>query len=259
MSEYEVETEKKKFKKKSEETPKYDARSIQARKYIIGGAAIFIPDLCKDLRDDWYPEATDEDFKNNIDNIRNEIKHRVTRDWSIDRIGNTDGWAAETFTRLWPDWLTVEYAEAQMSITERQTYQQYRDFMRIVDGKKNKILHDVKSDIPDVPPEPEEPDPMPVEPKEKLLTPKEIYELSMYHIGELWRILGKYKHIPGPDTNIETAVLAHSEKYRLRYLKGMEEGDRTTLVHQIAHLNTFFIGFLRHVKKIVSEETSIEK
>jgi hypothetical protein len=260
MTEYEVEeveqtTEKKKSKKKSEDTPNYDAKSVEARKYIVGGAAIFVPDLCEALRQDWYPNVPhDEIFKTS--ELRNEIKHRVLEEWCSDRTADGVGWARPTIWRLWPDWLAEPRTGEKKE--EAQIYQAYRNFMTQTRKNKQEVSN-ATSSFPEVPVEPEEPEPTPVEHKEKMLTPKQIYDLSMYHIGELWRVLGKYNSQPGPKTNIETAILAPSEKYRLRLLKGLEQGDRAALVHQISHLNTFCVGFLKHVRTVLSEEKGIDK
>lgn len=81
--------------------PNYDEVCRKMRK-LLGSAENFIPDACEGLRQDWYPEVSQEQVK--YDNeARKEIRNQIFNDWSKE---NGDGyWSSIRIQICFPDWL----------------------------------------------------------------------------------------------------------------------------------------------------------
>lgn len=241
------------FTKASEQTPNYDTKSTDANKYVEGGATVFIPDLCEDLKEDWYPKASYEEIKK-TDYIRNEFKHKVMEDWAIDKDKSGKGvWWPQLISMLWPWWLESE------KMTMTRAYRQYRSFMADVDKTARKTILDVPKKTPDPPSKEEEKEKPGVKHRRILDTPEAIYDDVMDAIGEIWERLFDYGGGPGPDVDIDSTVVAPSDKYRLRLLKGLGPAERKALINQIEHMNVACIGFLKHARDVLAQEARVDK
>lgn len=239
-------------KKASDKTPNYDLVATNTRKYIIGGAALFIPDLCKALKEDWYPRLSTDEIKK-IDYIRNELKHKILSEWCSERSEDGIGWSYSTIEYFWPVFLESE------GQTRTRAYRQYRSFMESM-GLERRKVYGIVEGYADVPIDREEEDaPEGTPHKERKRTPERIYKDFMNSIKVAWTSLYDYNDMPGPDLDMETKILQPSEKYRLRLLKGLPDLERKVLLSQISQFCFAGVGFLKYAKLVQSQEAKVEK
>jgi hypothetical protein len=91
--------------------------------------------------------------------------------------------------------------------------------------------------------------------------PEEMYKKTMTAIGNLWRLLGNYKDIPGPNTDIQLKIIEPSRDFRLRFFKGIESLDRKVLVIQFGQIDLLLRDSVRMIMDIQREQdkTKLEK
>ena len=65
--------------------------------------------------------------------------------------------------------------------------------------------------------------------------------------------------MPSSDTDMETAILQPSEKYRLRLLKGLPNMERKAMLTQISQFCFAGVGFLKYARVVQSQEAKVEK
>lgn len=87
-------------------TKKYDKIVKKIRKLVGASAQTFIPQLCKALRQDWYPYLSEEDIKQNKE-LRDSIRNKIFNDWSYESLYHSgyNIWSDRTVLNYLTDWL----------------------------------------------------------------------------------------------------------------------------------------------------------
>lgn len=237
-----------------EKTPHYDIVSVEARKYIIGGAAKFIPDLCYALKRDWFQNETEAEIRH-MPEKRNRIKHKVLEEWCNSETSDKLGWGKATIWRLWPDLVRVpEQEETEKDETElamRDAYLEYANTVNTLEAfpefsrKLPSVPEEIKVNDSNVSTGPH---------KQKLPSPHEIYAESMDAFKVVWTYLFNYKGVPGPNIDINSEIIGTTQRHHLRILKGLSEDERRVLIHQAQHMHTALIGFLKRARDVQAEE-----
>ncbi|HEX7178371.1 MAG TPA: hypothetical protein VF220_01510 [Nitrososphaeraceae archaeon] len=166
--------------KRKKTTKRYDEVCKRIRKLLDATAQTFIPELCEALAQDWYPDLSKDEIKNNSE-ARDKIRDKVFSEWSNER-GNDTPWG-ERAIRLWladfvknPDKQTDEWhnklidAAAESRIARKSA----------IDEREKQKLDKIADSLPNsviLPPEREQE-------SESGLTPEVAQELGVSKYGD---------------------------------------------------------------------------
>lgn len=215
----------------SKPTPRLDAIKNRVNKLLSATVASYIPESCDALRQDWFPNMSDEVMKKNP-GIQEAIKEKILDIYAVER--SHDGvWKESSISVYWRDWLK----NPKMVESGGENLEKARDkrllnkYLTNVQEQK-KTFDKIANALPEAPKPIEESDEQIqttgdatiYEPKQKELpTPLESYELGVRGIEKLWESLTNADHIPGAKEDVFNEYIKPSDKYRLRLWKGLDE------------------------------------
>ena len=139
-------------KHKQKSTKKYDVVAKKIRKLLSASAQTFIPELCEALKEDWFPEYTEEQIKQ-VKEARDNIRDKVMEDWSYEhggRYSEDNIWSDMTIQFWFPDWLRdpVKQTQSAQEILCKAREARIKKRTVISDREKQK-LEEVATKLPD--------------------------------------------------------------------------------------------------------------
>lgn len=252
-------------------TPKYDKVSNKIRKLLSATAQTFIPDLCRALREDWYPTISEDEIHHNK-SFREYIREKIFDDWSSEQgIYSKDNiWNNATIKVSLPDFLKnpAKQTESHLEKLARMREEKLKKKFSLSQPQKDKVKQ-LAEELPDsviVPEEEEE------EPKNKWLTDEVLHELGAAPYGEtgrstsaltgdisehaykLFAALTNNKNPPTSSDDLLVDYIRPSREFRHGLMLEVDHRRRVEIHNVLHYVSVALEDMIDIIKEIESEE-----